>query len=389
MFIFAGLIALFPKTLQKKVKTKKLGMDNENVEKNNKTEPSPKKTEEAVELKSKPSFENAIVFPTNSFPLFSPDFPRALIRLLRNKLLMYNNISSIFYILGASGFITYMGRVMEVQFNQTSASGSILTGPATILGMVIGFLASGYYITKYKPPPKYLFFWNVIIGVLSIFASLSYTQIGCGSNDTFIVNGSFTSCSSDCFCEGVAFSPVCDASTSTTYYSPCHAGCKAFDEQRKLYTNCTCSQSTANNKRSVLISSGLLVDNQVEKTTTSAMSKPSKEMKSTEKLMTLYDIYDEELKPERLPHDHEDMIDANDLYEISYENSEEDSPSDEEIYNTNEKRRARQISHEHVITPGACVSDCKYQYYIFSIISMVASFISSTGRIGNVLLNFR
>lgn len=69
-------------------------------------------------------------------------------RLLKNKLLVFNNIASIFYILGSSGYITFMGRMMEVQFNTSSHGGSIITGPITIFGMTIGLLLSGYVITK-------------------------------------------------------------------------------------------------------------------------------------------------------------------------------------------------------------------------------------------------
>lgn len=76
------------------------------------------------------------------------DFPKALMRLLKNKLLVFNNIASIFYILGSSGYITFMGRMMEVQFNTSSHGGSIITGPITIFGMTIGLLLSGYVITK-------------------------------------------------------------------------------------------------------------------------------------------------------------------------------------------------------------------------------------------------
>lgn len=70
--------------------------------------------------------------------LFIADFPKALMRLLKNKLLVFNNIASIFYILGSSGYITFMGRMMEVQFNTSSHGGSIITGPITIFGMTIG-----------------------------------------------------------------------------------------------------------------------------------------------------------------------------------------------------------------------------------------------------------
>lgn len=44
---------------------------------------------------------------------------------------MYNNLSAIFYILGASGYITYLSKYMEVQF-QESAIYTVITGKLTI-----------------------------------------------------------------------------------------------------------------------------------------------------------------------------------------------------------------------------------------------------------------
>lgn len=44
---------------------------------------------------------------------------------------MYNNLSGIFYILGASGYITYLSKYMEVQF-QESAIYTVITGKLTI-----------------------------------------------------------------------------------------------------------------------------------------------------------------------------------------------------------------------------------------------------------------
>lgn len=61
------------------------------------------------------------------FIFFIIEFPMALKRLLKNKLLMYNNLSGIFYILGASGYITYISKYMEVQF-QDSAIYTVITG---------------------------------------------------------------------------------------------------------------------------------------------------------------------------------------------------------------------------------------------------------------------
>lgn len=55
-------------------------------------------------------------------------------RLLKNKILMFNILSTIFYILGSSGYITFLSKYMEVQFNKNSADASIVTGPITIIG---------------------------------------------------------------------------------------------------------------------------------------------------------------------------------------------------------------------------------------------------------------
>lgn len=320
-------------------------------------------------------------------------------RLLRNDLLICNNVSTIFYILGSSGFFTFMGRVMEVQFNRTSAGGSLFTGPVTISGMVIGLLTSGYVITKYKPPPKYLFFWNVIIGLISVFAHLSYTQLGCQSNSSLIVNGTVVSCNVNCNCDGVTFTPVCDRLTGTTYFSPCHAGCTTFNETKEEYSNCTCSspmskiiefQPISNkviNKRSTSTASFLVNELLMESTTNEIITR--NKFMPTEKRITFYDVYDDELNPNKPSHDHDETIDANELYDVAYEDSQEDPLTHESDRIENLTRKRRQQQAEHIITPGACVGDCTFDYYAFSLIGMLSSLLNSTGRIGNILLNLR
>lgn len=62
----------------------------------------------------------------------SADFPRALKRILSNKLLVTNIMSSTFYILGASGYITYSTKYMEVQYNKSAAGASMLAGGSQI-----------------------------------------------------------------------------------------------------------------------------------------------------------------------------------------------------------------------------------------------------------------
>ncbi|KAG4075324.1 hypothetical protein HA402_003115 [Bradysia odoriphaga] len=270
------------------------------------------------------------------------NFPAALMRLLTNKLIIFNNIAAIFYILSATTYITFIGRVMEVQFNTSAHGGSILTGPATILGMIIGILSSGFLITKYKPPAKYLFLWNAIIALISTSSQIVYTQIGCNGDASLVVNGTMSSCNTDCKCDGIPYSPVCDQTAGITYFSPCHAGCRAFDKEAKLYTDCSCSD---------------------------------------------YDAYNETIKgsdPFISPGFDDGSIDAHGLHN-AYENSQ----YDQDNVATGELAKRNFQQTQRIVTPSSCSSDCKSGYYIFAIVSTISGLIGSTGRIGNVLLSFR
>ncbi|XP_031619006.1 solute carrier organic anion transporter family member 74D-like [Contarinia nasturtii] len=220
MFIFAGIIGLFPKSLKKENPVEKQDPGEEIC---NKKLAAEQKIEETENGKLK-------------------DFPKAIWRLLTNKLLMLNCFCSVFYIYSFSGTMTFMGRMMEVQFNKTSAGGSAFTGPINMVGMSAGLLISGYIIKKYQPSPKYLFFWNVIIGLFSVCCTLSFTQMGCDNSHSLTVDQSMVSCNANCICEGISYTPLCDHSSSTTYFSPCHAGCKTFDEKLNAYTNCSCTE---------------------------------------------------------------------------------------------------------------------------------------------------
>lgn len=113
------------------------------------------------------------------------------------------------------------------------------------LNTVGGLLLSGFIITKYKPPAKYLYLWNVIWGFTAVFIRFGYTQIGCDGGNLLLVNGSIISCNPNCNCDNISYSPVCDRSTNTTYFSACHAGCQTFDKYTGLYRDCICTNAVA------------------------------------------------------------------------------------------------------------------------------------------------
>lgn len=143
--------------------------------------------------------------------------------------------------LGSSGFHTFQGRIMEVQFNRSSHAGTIFTGPISRIGMIGGLLLSGYVITKYEPPANYLFLWNVLWGFTAVSIRFLYTQIGCDGGNVLLVNGSIFSCNSNCSCDDTSYSPVCDRSTNITFFSACHGGCQTFDENVGIYRDCICA----------------------------------------------------------------------------------------------------------------------------------------------------
>lgn len=59
---------------------------------------------------------------------------------MTNKLLMLNCFDAVFYTLALSANITFIGRIMEVQFNKTSEGGSAFTGPLIMVGMALGMI---------------------------------------------------------------------------------------------------------------------------------------------------------------------------------------------------------------------------------------------------------
>lgn len=72
--------------------------------------------------------------PTKPIPLqaeYIPtirEFPKAMKRVLTNWLLTCNNLSTVFYILGASAQITFLAKYLEVQFSTSAATGTVITG---------------------------------------------------------------------------------------------------------------------------------------------------------------------------------------------------------------------------------------------------------------------
>lgn len=311
-------------------------------------------------------------------------------RLLKNKLLMFNLFSAVFYLLGSNGYMTYLTKYIEVQFNRNSSDATIFTGPITILGVTIGFLGSGYVISNYKPTPRKLFFWNVIVGLSYVLGQFSYMQLSCDGTNSLTVNDTWTipvPCNAHCKCDSVTYRPVCHVATRQTFFSACHAGCETYEEKTKSYSNCSCGNSRPFDDFNRVTNRTLHKQN-LPMNVLDAIAKATTEkvlifrsMNQTDEFATAqYDAIDA-TKFAEMELKSSINIAKEENYDVLYDDSQEES------FKSRERRAADE--HDNLVTPGVCTGNCASAYIAFSIISLIINLLGSTGRIGNILLNFR
>uniref|UniRef100_A0A1Q3FNY0 Solute carrier organic anion transporter family member n=1 Tax=Culex tarsalis TaxID=7177 RepID=A0A1Q3FNY0_CULTA len=439
MLFFAALIGLFPKELPKKQEVEKRPRSNMPVVLMNDAEAFGKEKNPLSARGVKPEQNNHVV-PNGEdagaslveFPQLK-DFPKALMRLLRNKLLMFNIISGIFYILGSSGYITFLSKYIEVQFHKSTANATVITGPITLFGMVAGFLISGVVISKKKPSPKILLFWNVIVGIGYMMGQFSYLFLTCPDGTMPLVEGRLnlsTVCNSRCHCEGIPYSPVCHEDTGITFFSACHAGCDQWNAKGKYYDQCTCQNEnyspitklpwemyTSTPVRSTepftnpwtteSSSSSTSKTNSIPSTTTTT-NRPQVEnatelpppKTSTESALDDVYIYDDDEEEEA--NTESDSPDATVQKELDASTSKKPKERrrrrrevavGEEVDSTTSSTPSGSTTTESPfmarLIPGACLKGCAVGFYLFSIISSIINCFGASGRIGNLLVNYR
>lgn len=254
------------------------------------------------------------------------EFPTAMKRLLTNWLLTFNNLSGVFYVLGASAYITFLAKYLEVQYNTSAAGGTVIAGPISLVGMVLGFLFSGLIIGKFKPGPRPLLAWNVFVGICFVAGQILFIFLGCSDIgvkgidlETMHMNLTFN-CNADCNCDGVKYSPVCHEPSKTTFFSACHAGCRTIISDKE-FGNCSC----------LPLSDSLYSRDQFTYSTDSKL------------LVQDQSIY------------------LDDPQMIVFEK----------------------------VKAGPCTQDCSRPYLLFMVLTCIIQTLACSGKIGNVLVNYR
>uniref|UniRef100_A0A1A9ZK73 Solute carrier organic anion transporter family member n=1 Tax=Glossina pallidipes TaxID=7398 RepID=A0A1A9ZK73_GLOPL len=343
MILFSGLIGLFPKELPKKVNTKATNSEIPRVLLNDHT------TDDDLGLPLGSAFSSNTtldVLPaaTTDLPKLK-DFPAALMRLLRNKLLIYNIISAICYILGAAGYFTFLTKYMEVQFHKSAQGSTIVVGPASVVGSVVGLVASGLVISKRKPCASKVLFWNVIVGCVYILGQISYMFLYCNDSVILDKHGKLnltSTCNANCSCEDVAYAPICHEPSERAYFSPCHAGCRSWNSEHKHYSNCSC------------LSADLITESHKQFSGNNITS-TSPTLGSYSTAVTGLFSTDIPLK--------NDLISEKSTSGISLSTIK--------------------------LKPGVCLQGCNTAFWAFSICTLIVNWFGSSGRIGNILVNYR
>uniref|UniRef100_A0A2M3YXJ7 Solute carrier organic anion transporter family member n=2 Tax=Anopheles braziliensis TaxID=58242 RepID=A0A2M3YXJ7_9DIPT len=445
MLFFAVLTGLFPKEIPKKQPSKRpnsnmpvmLMKDAEAFGKEKDELHQPARHQRTVSENVSEFAESIVEFPKLK------DFPTALMRLLKNKLLMFNILSGIFYILGSSGYITFLSKYIEVQFHKSPANATVITGPITLFGMVAGFLISGIVISKKKPSPRKLLFWNVIVGFGYMAGQCSYLFLTCPDGTMPLVQGRLnltTECNSHCHCDGIPYTPVCQEETGITFFSACHAGCDNWHTADKYYDGCSCQNENYSpitklpwEKPSVGSTSHIPATNPyqttesvrstvsvVQSARTTTMEPATTTVVVTETIQLLADGNETKVNYTFLSHDAPALLAAvvvvasstggggvvtDDEDSIVMEPDEEVARAPAEAESRRRRRRARGARDGGVVVattnppdttlysvklvPGACIQGCALGFYLFSIISSIINCLGASGRIGNLLVNYR
>ena len=179
------------------------------------------------------------------------DIPKSTWKLLTNKIYMVTCLGACTELIIVSGFIVFLPKYLETQFNLSKSMASMFTGGIAIPGACIGIFFGGYILKRLQLRPsgavQLVLFFNVLC--LSCYALLFF--FGCdnvkmagatmpygNTSEPFKINLT-ASCNFGCECDMNDVQPVCGAN-GLTYFSPCHAGCTSVGSNSDNYTNCAC-----------------------------------------------------------------------------------------------------------------------------------------------------
>lgn len=161
---FALFIGLFPKQLPRAAVRKRIAIE-----------------------KQKLGMKLSEVKKEDELPASFKDMLKTFKRLLKNKILMLNNIASVFYFFGYMPYWIFTPKYIETQYKQSASTSSLVTGTVALVFSAVGVLISGVVISRYKPRARYMAAWNVMVGLLSVSGMIGYAFLGCSASENSVI----------------------------------------------------------------------------------------------------------------------------------------------------------------------------------------------------------
>merc|ERR1712013_508463 len=239
MLVIAVPFFAFPKEMKKE--KRKVYLDEKYSSKSSKTaspKPNAEKSEEQIQK-------------VENYGKNLSDLPRCIWKLITNWIYLVSCLGACCELIIVSGFIVFLPKYLETQFNLSKSEASMLTGGTAIPGACIGIILGGYILKKLQLRPKGAIQLVLISNLLCLGAYGLLFFLGCNnvamagatmpysrnSSENFQINLT-DSCNFVCECDMNDVQPVCGAN-GLTYFSPCHAGCTSLLSSDN-YTDCAC-----------------------------------------------------------------------------------------------------------------------------------------------------
>ncbi|GMT03456.1 hypothetical protein PENTCL1PPCAC_25630, partial [Pristionchus entomophagus] len=175
------------------------------------------------------------------------DFPLVISDLLRNPVYVSMVLGWMFGSYLISGYGTYLPKYIETQFGRSASMADLYAGIISIGAVASATAIGGWVLSRSNVGPRaaiMLLFgsWTIVLasylsGMLFSCQQPSIHGLEYAEHRESWQFDSFQTCSSHCQCDAVThFDPI--NFDGINYFSPCHAGCKYFDNYQ--WRDCEC-----------------------------------------------------------------------------------------------------------------------------------------------------